>query len=286
MAGKKMLIGGNWKVNGTRESITKLVSSWNAAGDFPDSVEVVLTPTAVHTELVQQLLKQPIALGAQNISSDHGYGAYTGELTAELFKDIGCEWTLVGHSERRRRQTVHKRGHDEVSTSVAEKTRNALAAGLKVIVCIGETLSDRKAGATLGVCFLQLEAVRSALKIEDWKNVVVAYEPVWAIGTGVSATPEQAQEVHAALRMWLMEHVSADVSSETRIIYGGSVKPTNCKALIKEEDIDGFLVGGASLKPDFIDIINCVPKVWDTTTRDAKRLKRVQSIGLSGTAQL
>jgi len=281
----RYFVGGNWKCKGTRESINALVESWNKAGSFPESVEVVLTPSAVHVELVRQQIRDDISLGAQNISTDKGYGAYTGELTAELFKDLGCTWTLAGHSERRRRKSVHKLGHDETSDSVAQKTLTALRVGLKVIVCIGETLSDREQGTTLAVCQAQLEAVRRVLNEEDWANVVVAYEPVWAIGTGVTASPAQAQEVHAALRLWLMENVSAEVSSRTRIVYGGSVKITNCKDLIDQDDVDGFLIGGASLKPSFTDIIKSVPAVWDSELRDAKRLKRVkatQAIPLSG----
>jgi triosephosphate isomerase len=281
----KFFVGGNWKVNGTRSSIDSLVKAWNAAGDFPDSVEVVLAPSAVHLELVRQQIRPDIQLAAQNVSTDKGYGAYTGELTAELFKDLGCGWCLAGHSERRRRKTVHKLGHDETSDSVAQKTQHALSVGLKVIVCIGETLQDRESGTTLDVCTAQLEAVRRVLKEDDWANIVIAYEPVWAIGTGVTASPEQAQEVHAALRMWLMEHVSAEVSSATRIVYGGSVKLANCRGLIAQDDIDGFLIGGASLKPSFTDIVKSVPLVWDSALRDAKRFKRMkktQSIPLSG----
>eukprot|EP00941_MAST-03F_sp_MAST-3F-sp1_P003346 g3346.t1 len=281
MNNQKFFVGGNWKVNGTKESITKLISEWNK-GVIPKSVEVVLAPTALHIHLVKTLLKVPISLSAQNISSDSGYGPYTGELTAELFQDMGCEWTLAGHSERRRRRSVHKLGHDEASDSVAKKTRHALNCGLKVIVCIGETLADRKAGATMGVLYLQLDAIRKAIRTEDWANIVLAYEPVWAIGTGVTATPAQAQEVHSNLREWLTVHVSAEVSQEIRIIYGGSVKPGNCKQLIAQDDIDGFLVGGASLKPSFFDIVNSCPAQWDSSKREKKKQKRVDSVNSIG----
>jgi len=164
---------------------------------------------------------------------------------------MGLKWVLTGHSERR---SIF----GEADGATAAKTRLALDAGASAIVCIGESLSEREAGATLPVCFRQLQAVVDALEPALWARVVVAYEPVWAIGTGKVATKEQAQEVHAALRAWLAEKVSADVAAATRIVYGGSVSAANCAALIAEKDIDGFLVGGAALKPEFVQIINSV----------------------------
>lgn len=164
-----------------------------------------------------------------------------------MLKDIGCQWVIIGHSERR----VIFKESDEL---IAEKVAHALAEGLKVIACIGETLEEREAGQTEAVCFRQTKAIAGMVK--DWTNVVVAYEPVWAIGTGKTASPEQAQEVHQALRKWFNENVSADVAEKIRIQYGGSVTAANCRELAAKPDIDGFLVGGASLKPEFRDIIN------------------------------
>jgi triosephosphate isomerase len=164
-----------------------------------------------------------------------------------MIKDLGCEWVILGHSERR-----HIFG--ESDELIADKVLHALDAGLSVIACIGEKLDEREAGNTEAVVFRQTKAI--ADKIKSWDKVVLAYEPVWAIGTGKTATPEQAQEVHAKLRDWLKANVSEQVAKKTRIIYGGSVTADNAKDLVKGGDIDGFLVGGASLKPDFIHIVN------------------------------
>lgn len=164
-----------------------------------------------------------------------------------MLKDVGADWVILGHSERRQI-------FGETDELVAEKTAFALAEGLKVIACIGETLSEREAGQTEAVVFRQMKALSAQVK--DWTNVVVAYEPVWAIGTGKTATPAQAQEVHAALRKWLVDNVSAAVSASLRIQYGGSVTAANCRELASQGDIDGFLVGGASLKPEFVQIVN------------------------------
>ena len=164
-----------------------------------------------------------------------------------MIKDCGCEWVILGHSERR-----HVFG--ETDALIGDKVAFALESGLHLIPCIGEKLEEREAGKTEEVCFQQLKVI--ADKVSDWSRVVLAYEPVWAIGTGKTATPEQAQEVHAALRKWLAENVSPEVAASLRILYGGSVGAANCKELAACADIDGFLVGGASLKPDFVQIIN------------------------------
>jgi triosephosphate isomerase len=170
-----------------------------------------------------------------------------------MLADFGVKWTLTGHSERR----VGFGYPGETSEVVGIKTKNAIDKGISVMACIGEQLSDRQNGKTMVVVSEQLEALKKALKTSDWKKVVLAYEPVWAIGTGVTASPEQAQETHAEIRKWLTQNVSPEVSAETRIIYGGSATPQNCDELYRKPDINGFLVGGASLKPDFVKIINC-----------------------------
>jgi triosephosphate isomerase len=165
----------------------------------------------------------------------------------EQLKDSNITWTLLGHSERR---VVLQ----EDDVFVASKTKAAIDGGIGVIFCCGETLEQREANKTIEVVTAQLKAVKE--KINDWSKIVIAYEPIWAIGTGKVASTEQAQEVHAAIRSWLKKEVSDKAAEETRIIYGGSVNEKNCQDLSKQEDIDGFLVGGASLKPAFVDIIN------------------------------
>ena len=281
----KFFVGGNWKLNGTRESVKALVETYNAGGDFPASAEVVVAPTALHIGYVQDHMRPDVQVCAQNISTDKGFGAMTGELSGELFKAWGVGWTLAGHSERRRRLQTRNLGHDEHAASVADKTAHALSVGLKVVVCIGETLQDREQGNTLAVCFAQLAAVKDKISTADWANIVIAYEPVWAIGTGVSASPGQAQEVHAALRRWLMTNMNLEIAEQTRIIYGGSVKPHTAPALIACDDIDGFLVGGCSLKADFMEIVRSVPAEWDAARRTALRKAAeasIQSINADG----
>lgn len=187
-----------------------------------------------------------IGIAAQNCYKV-AKGAFTGEISPAMVKDCGCEWVILGHSERRN-------VFGEPDQLISEKVGHALEAGLKVIPCIGEKLEDREGNRTQEVVFAQMKALLP--NISDWSRVVLAYEPVWAIGTGKTASPEQAQEVHADLRQWLRDNVNAEVAESTRIIYGGSVSAGNCQELAKKGDIDGFLVGGAALKPDFVQIIN------------------------------
>lgn len=211
-------------------------------------VEVVVCPPSIYSARVKKGIRGDVAVSAQNISLN-GEGAFTGNVSAGMNKDCGVTWTLVGHSERRTQ-------HNETSAVVAKKAKVALSSGIKVIACIGETLEAREAGKTMDVVFEQLAALSAELGAADWANVVVAYEPVWAIGTGKVATPKQAQEVHEGIRKWLGQQVSASVADSTRIIYGGSVTGASAKSLASKSDIDGFLVGGASLKPEFVDIVN------------------------------
>lgn len=196
----------------------------------------------------------PINCVAQDVGLNGGFGAYTGELSADLLLDAGIKWTLTGHSERR----VGFGLPGESSEIVGKKTAIALQKGMSVIACIGEQLADREAGITMKVCSEQLSAIAKELKESDWKKVVIAYEPVWAIGTGKVATPEQAEETHAQIREWMATNVSTTVAKEVRIIYGGSVKGSNCRELMNCPNIDGFLVGGASLKPEFVEIIKVI----------------------------
>ncbi|KAJ7556280.1 hypothetical protein O6H91_05G077400 [Diphasiastrum complanatum] len=243
---RKFFVGGNWKCNGTLEEAKKIISTLNAAEVPPEEdVEVVIAPTYVHLSLAKSLLRPDFSVAAQNAWVKKG-GAYTGEISAEILVNLGIPWVILGHSERRGLL-------GESNEFVADKVAYCLSQGLKVIACIGETLEQRESGETMSIVAEQTKAI--AEKIGSWDNVVLAYEPVWAIGTGKVATPAQAQEVHVELRKWLAANVSPDVASTTRIIYGGSVNAGNSKELAAEPDVDGFLVGGASLKLEFVDII-------------------------------
>ena len=203
------------------------------------TTEVVVAPSPIFLHLVRNQLKPEIGVSAQNIF-DKPNGAFTGEISAEQLVDSKIDWTLTGHSERRVLC-------GETDAFVASKTKAALDAGLKVVLCIGETLQQREAQETITVVTQQLNAVKE--KTKDWSQIVIAYEPVLAIGTGKVATTEQAQEVHAAIRHWLSTEISKEAAEQTRIIYGGSVNEKNAGELGAQPDVDGFLVGGASLKP-------------------------------------
>mmetsp|Transcript_63061 Transcript_63061/g.205788 ORF Transcript_63061/g.205788 Transcript_63061/m.205788 type:complete len:375 (-) Transcript_63061:187-1311(-) len=249
---RRPFVGGNWKSNGSVESAKTLCAALSSGSvAYRNKVEVVICPIAPHINLVSKLLrKSPIKVAAQNVSAS-AEGAFTGEISPGQLKDSRIEWTLIGHSERRSK-------FGETDAITATKIEQCQKASISVIFCIGELLEEREAGKTDEVNKRQLDAVYS--QIEDWKKIVIAYEPVWAIGTGKVATPEQAQDAHAAIRKMIASAVSEEVANGVRILYGGSVTPENCKELITKPDIDGFLVGGASLKPTFTDIITaCVP---------------------------
>ncbi|CAJ0579986.1 unnamed protein product, partial [Mesorhabditis spiculigera] len=244
MTGRKFFVGGNWKMNGDKKSIDGILDFFKDCGCCGD-VDVVVAPPAPYLTYVKEHLKCGAKVAAQNCYKVEK-GAFTGEISPAMIKDLGLEWVILGHSERR-----HVFG--ETDDLIADKTVHALGAGINVIFCIGEKLEEREAGKTKEVNFRQLEAI--VAKNVDWSRIVIAYEPVWAIGTGVTASPEQAQEVHDWIRQFLKEKVSEEMAASTRIIYGGSVTADNCNDLATRPDIDGFLVGGASLKPDFIKII-------------------------------
>ncbi|KAF7723704.1 triosephosphate isomerase [Apophysomyces ossiformis] len=241
---RNFFVGGNWKMNGSVAQVKTLVEGLNGI-NVPANTEVVVAPPAIYVDRVRQALKKEIGVAAQN-SYVKPSGAYTGEISPEQLKDLEIDWVILGHSERRE----YFKESDEF---VGDKTAHALKAGVKVIACIGEKLEEREANKTTEVVTRQLKGI--ADKVQDWTNVVVAYEPVWAIGTGKVATPEEAEEVHANLRQWLTDNVSKEVAEQVRIIYGGSVTGSNAVELAKKENIDGFLVGGASLKPEFSAIV-------------------------------
>ncbi|KAI0480461.1 triose-phosphate isomerase-like protein [Xylariaceae sp. FL0804] len=242
---RKFFVGGNFKMNGTISTIKDIVENLNKA-QLDSSVETVIAPPALYLLLVREHARKELGVAAQNVF-DKPNGAFTGEISASQLKDSGIDWAILGHSERRTLLA-------ESDETVASKTKFATDNGVSVIWCCGETLEQREGNKTLEVIAHQLAALKA--KLSDWSKIVIAYEPVWAIGTGKVATTEQAQEVHASIREWLAKNVSQSVADETRILYGGSVSEKNCKELSKEKDIDGFLVGGASLKPAFVDIIN------------------------------
>ena len=235
---RQFFVGGNFKMNGSVKTITEIVKNLNDA-KLDSSVEVVIAPPNLYLLLAREHLRSGIEVAAQNVF-DKPNGAFTGEISVEQLKDSNITWTLLGHSERR---VVLQ----EDDAFVASKTKAALDGGLGVILCCGESLEQREASKTIEVVTAQLRAV--AGQVTDWSKIVVAYEPIWAIGTGKVATTEQAQEVHAAIRQWLSKDVSAQAAQDTRVLYGGSVSEKNCRDLAKQPDIDGFLVGGASLKP-------------------------------------
>lgn len=243
--GRKFFVGGNWKMNGDKKSIDEILA-FLSAGPLDPATEVVVAPPTCYLDYVQSKAPAGVQVSAQNCYKVPK-GAFTAEISPDMIKDLGIGWVILGHSERRN-------VFGESDELIAEKVAHALECGLQVIPCIGEKLEEREAGKTTDVVFRQMEAIKP--KINDWSKVVIAYEPVWAIGTGKTASPQQAQEVHAQLRGWFKDNVSPAVAESVCIIYGGSVSAGNCKELAKEADIDGFLVGGASLKPDFVQIIN------------------------------
>lgn len=232
-------------MNGDKKSIDH-ICDFLKKGPLDKNVEVVVAVPAVYLEYVKAKLPSGVHCAAQNCYKEPK-GAFTGEISPAMLKDVGIEWVVLGHSERRNI-------FGESDELIAEKCGHALDNGLSIILCVGEKLEEREKGHTEQVVVRQLAAC--AKKIKDWKKVVIAYEPVWAIGTGKTATPAQAQEVHAQIRNWLKEKVKPDVADATRILYGGSVSADNCRDLAKQHDIDGSLVGGASLKPDFVKIVN------------------------------
>ena len=246
---RNTLIAGNWKMNGSTSANAELVSGINAGAPATDSVELLVCPPFPYlTAVLTDTAGSKVAVGAQNVSA-HESGAFTGEVAPSMLADLGCEYVIVGHSERR---TLY----GETSADVAAKFKAALGAGLRPILCIGETLEEREAGQTEAVVDEQLDAVIESVGIANFATAVIAYEPVWAIGTGMTATPEQAQDVHAHIRSRLAGHDAA-IAESTQILYGGSMKGENAAGLLAKADIDGGLIGGASLKAaDFLAIAN------------------------------
>ena len=253
---RKYFVCGNWKCNGTTQSVLDLIEVYNSAGPIPANCEVGACVPYIHIPLCLSKLRDDVMVSAQNCGLNDGAGAYTGEIGAFQLKDIGCTWVCIGHSERR--EGFGMAGEDV--DLCAKKMKTALDAGLKVMFAIGEKKEERENGTTNDVCAAQLAPALKLLSEDDWANVVVAYEPVWAIGTGLTATPEMAQETHAFIRKWFVDNVSDAVANAMRIQYGGSMKGANAKELLAQPDIDGGLIGGASLKADFFNVVNGCPQ--------------------------
>ncbi|MFQ5470366.1 MAG: triose-phosphate isomerase [Gammaproteobacteria bacterium] len=245
---RRPLVAGNWKMNGSKKSVEELLKNILAGADESASAEIVVCPPNVYLGQVESLLAGTgVAWGAQNICQVSTAGAYTGEISDEMLKDFGCSYVIVGHSERR---TIY----GETDELIAERFSTAQQAGIVPILCVGELLEEREQGTTEQVIARQLDATINHAGIAAFASAVIAYEPVWAIGTGKTATVEQAQQVHEFIRSRIASH-DADIANKIRILYGGSVKPSNAADLISMPDIDGGLIGGASLQAeDFLAI--------------------------------
>lgn len=239
---RQNLVAGNWKMNGSMASARSLVAAIKQGIDRVALTQIVLCPPFIYlASMKRQLVGSMIAWGGQNLC-DKDNGAYTGEVSGAMLRDVGCRYVIVGHSERRAL-------YNESDVLVALKLAQALQVGLTPILCVGETLDERENGSTEAVVARQLDAVLSHVGVAEFARVIVAYEPVWAIGTGKTATPEQAQEVHGLIRRRIAER-DATIAAGLQILYGGSVKASNAVDLFAMPDIDGGLIGGASLNAD------------------------------------
>jgi triosephosphate isomerase len=249
---RRPLVAGNWKMHGSRAETARLIEELLAQAPAEPAAQCVICPPFVYLHEAWRLLRDSIfSLGAQDVCAE-SHGAFTGEISASMLKDVGCEYVIVGHSERR----LLFRESDQL---VARKFAAAHARGLVPILCVGEQLADREAGRTSEVVTRQLDVVLELCGAGALEHGLIAYEPVWAIGTGRNATPEQAQEVHALIRARIASR-DARIAAATRILYGGSVKAGNAAELFAMPDVDGGLIGGASLKADeFLTILAAAP---------------------------
>jgi triosephosphate isomerase (TIM) len=239
---RKILIAGNWKMNGSVSMVNELITGVVAGANNLSNVETAVCPPYLYIPMVSEATKDSnVAVGSQNISTESS-GAFTGEISTDMVKDFSCKYSIIGHSERR---TLYNESDD----LVAEKFKVVKASGLIPIFCIGETLEEREADKTESVVARQLDAVSNLNGNDAFSGCVIAYEPVWAIGTGKTASPEQAQSVHAFIRQHISQ-LNAENADKVQILYGGSMNPGNAKDLLSQKDIDGGLIGGASLKSD------------------------------------
>jgi triosephosphate isomerase len=249
---RRQIVAGNWKMHGSRAEATQLVDSIVAGFNGGSGVDCVVCPPFVYLhELSRQVRGSAVLLGAQDVCAE-AQGAFTGEVSAAMLKDVGCRYVLVGHSERRAL-------YGESDVAVARKFAAALARGLTPILCVGELLAERESGRTFEIIGRQLDAVLAVSDVSTLARAVIAYEPVWAIGTGLTASPEQAQDVHAFVRGRIAAR-DATIAAAVPLLYGGSVKAGNAAELFAKPDVDGGLIGGASLKAEeFLAICAAVP---------------------------
>lgn len=248
---RKPVIAGNWKMYKLHDEAVNTAFELKPLVANANHCEIVIAPVFTALKTVGDRLEgSNIKVAAQNCATETEHGAHTGEVCADMIKDVGASYIIIGHSERRQ-------FYGETDRSVNMKTRACLHFGLTAIVCVGEMLPEREAGNQENVVKEQLEGGLDGLTVSDMERIIIAYEPVWAIGTGKTASPKQAQEMHAFIRSFIAEKHGNETAENTRILYGGSVKPENIKELMNEEDIDGALVGGASLKAEsFARIVN------------------------------
>lgn len=239
---RKPFIAGNWKMHGSKDQVKKLIEGIRKGADNHTDIDIAVLPPFPYIPQVTDLLKHTaLKVGAQNLYPGV-QGAFTGEVSGSMLKEAGCEYVLIGHSERR------SLFHENLS-EVAAKFKASLEAGLKPILCVGETRAERELGETEKIIRQQLESIIQSAGIAAFKDAVIAYEPVWAIGTGLTATPKQAEEVHAFIRQLLAQN-NVELAKTLCILYGGSMKPENAASLLAMPDIDGGLIGGASLDAD------------------------------------
>ena len=254
---RNFLIAGNWKMNcGPNETKELLASLEKQSGDISENVDVLVCPPTISLSSASEVLANfsECMLGAQNVHSEDN-GAYTGEVSTTMLKEVGCKYVIVGHSERREY-------FGETDITVNAKVSKALQDSIKVIICVGESLSQRKKETYVRMVKKQVQAALNNIKPEKIKDVVIAYEPIWAIGTGETATPDQAQEMHEMIRDTVAELYSDTEAEELQILYGGSMKPHNAQELLSQPDVDGGLIGGASLKADsFAEIISIAQQI-------------------------
>ncbi len=250
---RKLLVAGNWKLNGTHAMTRELISAIKTGLPENKNFQVAVFPPFVYLSHAAKLVDEVLMLGAQTLS-EHEKGAFTGEVSAQMLQEVGCQMVLVGHSERREYFA-------ENNEAIAKKFQAAQKQGLTPVLCCGETLEQRKAGITKEFVGQQINAVIELVGIEAFANAVIAYEPIWAIGTGMTATAQQAQAVHAFIRS-LLAQKSVTIADRVQILYGGSVKGSNAKELFSMQDIDGGLIGGASLtSEDFLAICKQADKL-------------------------
>ena len=248
---RQKIVAGNWKMNKDAAGSIDLVKELTANA-FPSGVRVMIAPATVFLDRIAQATKGTgLEVASQNMNAAAS-GAYTGEVSATMLQSIGLNVTLLGHSERRAY-------YNETNESLVDKVKTALDANMEIVFCFGEELADRKTDNHFKIVEQQLEVALFSQEGLDWSKIILAYEPVWAIGTGETASPEQAQEMHAFIRSLIQKRCGDAVAETTSILYGGSVKPTNAEELFSQADVDGGLIGGASLKADdFMGIVNAI----------------------------